>query len=81
VVSREANSIHAFSLGGTTQVLLEDSTIPDFMLENLEFRGVTFAEFKVAAVAGGPDDTTNVFFIESSFEVSIRLYFLLKTSV
>jgi hypothetical protein len=61
-------------LGGNTQVVIEDSTIPDYPLETVEFRGITFAEFTDAAVAGGADDTTNVFFVESNFEVSIRPY-------
>jgi hypothetical protein len=60
-------------LGGDTQVLIEDSTIPDYFLEFVEFRGITFAEFTDAAVAGGADDTTTVSFLESNFEVSIRL--------
>jgi hypothetical protein len=68
-------------LGGTTQVVLEDSSIPEFPLETVEFRGVTFAEFEVAAVAGGASDATNLYFVESNFEVRIRLCLLLKTSV
>jgi hypothetical protein len=61
-------------LGGTTQVEIEDSTIPNYPLETVEFRGITFSEFTDAAVAGGADDTTNVFFVESNFEVSICPY-------
>lgn len=60
-------------LGGTTQVAIEDSTIPNYPLETVEFRGVTFSEFTDAALSGGAGDTTNVFFVESNFEVSIRL--------
>jgi hypothetical protein len=60
-------------LGGDTQVLIEDSNITNYNLETVEFRGITFAEFTDAALAGGADETTNVFFVESNFEVSIRL--------
>jgi hypothetical protein len=57
-------------LGGTTQVVIEDSNVPGYPLETVEFRGVSFAEFTDAALAGGAGENTTVFFVESFFEVS-----------
>jgi hypothetical protein len=58
-------------LGGTTQVQIEDSNVPGFPLETVEFRGVSFTEFSDAALAGGASENTTVFFVESFFEVSV----------
>lgn len=58
--------------GGDTQVEIEDSNVADFPLEMVTFRGLTFSEFDDAAIAGGADDTTTVFILDSNFEVSAR---------
>jgi len=56
--------------GGNNQVLIEDSTVPGYDIESVNFIGITFSGFNGAAVAGGASDTTTVNLLDATFAVS-----------
>ena len=56
--------------GGETQVLIEDSTVPDYDIGAVSIIGVTYNGFSNAAVGGSASDTTRVTLFDNRFSVS-----------
>lgn len=57
-------------LGGTTQVSIQDSTVPGYPLQNITFKGITFKGSSQAAVVGSASAATTATFNDCSWTVS-----------
>jgi hypothetical protein len=58
-------------VGGDTQIIVQDSAVTGYPLQTIEFRGITFAAFTGAAIAGGAGAGTTVVLRDVIFEVCI----------
>lgn len=56
--------------GGTNQVSIGPSQIPNYVIEDIRFQGVTFTGFTMSAVSGTATEDTTVTFDSSNFVVS-----------
>jgi len=53
--------------GGTDQVLINKSTLPNHRLSDVRFQGVTFTDFANSAVSGNADSSTKVTLVDTRF--------------